>query len=52
MQSQHTSRSFDEELKFLANRIAGMGGHAERMVDQAVLALVNADAGLAREGDR
>ena len=26
-----------------------MGGHAERMVDQAVTALVNADAGLARK---
>jgi phosphate transport system protein len=49
MQSQHIVRSFDEELKYLANRIAGMGGHAERMVDQAVSALVNSDAGLARK---
>ncbi len=47
MHSQHIVRSFDEELKYLANRIAAMGGHAERMVDQAVTALVNADAGLA-----
>ncbi len=45
----HIVRSFDEELKFLANRIAAMGGHAERMVDQAVLALVNSDAGLAKK---
>jgi phosphate transport system protein len=45
----HIVRSFDEELKFLANRIAAMGGHAERMVDQAVSALVNSDAGLARK---
>ncbi|MCV3243247.1 phosphate signaling complex protein PhoU [Mesorhizobium sp. ZC-5] len=49
MQSQHIVRSFDEDLKYLANRIAGMGGHAERMVDQAVSALVNSDAGLARK---
>jgi phosphate transport system protein len=49
MQSEHIVRSFDEELKYLANRIAGMGGHAERMVDQAVSALVNSDAGLARK---
>ena len=48
MQTQHTSRAYDDELKFLANRIAGMGGHAERMVDQAVIALVNSDQGLAR----
>jgi phosphate transport system protein len=45
----HIVRSYDEELKYLANRMAAMGGHAERMVDQAVLALVNADAGLARK---
>ena len=45
----HIVRSFDEELKYLANRIAAMGGHAERMVDQAVLALVNSDAGLAKK---
>ena len=47
MHTQHIVRSFDEELKYLANRIAAMGGHAERMVDQAVSALVNADVGLA-----
>ena len=45
----HIVRSYDEELKYLANRIAAMGGHAERMVDQAVSALVNSDAGLARK---
>src|SRR3954452_6953482 len=49
MPTQHIHRAYDEELKFLANRIAGMGGHAERMVDQAVTALVNSDAGLARK---
>ena len=49
MQSQHIVRSFDEDLKSLANRIAAMGGHAERMVEQAVAALVNSDAALARK---
>ncbi len=45
----HIVRSFDEELKYISNRIAAMGGHAERMVDQAMSALVNSDAGLARK---
>jgi len=45
----HIVRSYDEDLKYLDNRLAAMGGHAERMVDQSVLALVNADAGLARK---
>jgi phosphate transport system protein len=49
MQTQHIYRAYDDELKFLANRIAGMGGHAERMVDQAVVALVNSDQGLAQK---
>jgi phosphate transport system protein len=44
----HTSQAYDEELKFLATRIAAMGGHAERMVEEAVVALVNADEELAR----
>jgi phosphate transport system protein len=41
--------AFDEELKYLSKRIAAMGGHAERMVEQAVAALVNADPGLAQK---
>jgi phosphate transport system protein len=55
MLSQHTVRSYDEELKFLAQKIAEMGGHAERMVDQSVKALVRGDMELARrviEDDR
>ncbi|BCH27271.1 phosphate signaling complex protein PhoU [Mesorhizobium sp. L-8-3] len=47
MLSRHTVRAYDEELKFLATRIGAMGGHAERMVDQAVVALVNSDTALA-----
>lgn len=47
MLPSHTVRAYDEELKYLAMRIGSMGGHAERMVDQAVAALVNSDVGLA-----
>jgi phosphate transport system protein len=49
MNTQHIYRAFDEELRFLANRIAAMGGHAERMVDQSIVALVNSDHDLARK---
>ena len=47
MQPQHIVRAFDDDLRFLKTRIAGMGGHAERMVEQAVVALVGADPALA-----
>ncbi|ESY04125.1 PhoU family transcriptional regulator [Mesorhizobium sp. LNJC399B00] len=49
MQSVHIVSAYDEELKYLAKRIAAMGGHAERMVEQAIQALVNADPGLAQK---
>ncbi|WP_217575271.1 phosphate signaling complex protein PhoU [Mesorhizobium sp. GbtcB19] len=49
MQSVHIASAYDEELKFLSKRIAAMGGHAERMVEQAVAALVNLDHGLAQK---
>lgn len=49
MPSEHIMRSFDEELRFLTNQIGGMGGYAERMVDQAVAALVSGDTGLAKK---
>jgi phosphate transport system protein len=41
-------QAYDEELKFLATRIAQMGGHAERMVEEAVAALVNSNEALAQ----
>ncbi|MGN6470618.1 MAG: phosphate signaling complex protein PhoU [Rhizobiaceae bacterium] len=44
----HTFQAYDEELRFLATRIAAMGGHAERMVEEAVAALVHSDEALAR----
>jgi phosphate transport system protein len=46
--AQHIVRSYDEELKYLVNRIAAMGGHAERMLEQAVQALVSSDRNLAQ----
>lgn len=49
MQSHHIVSAYDDELKFLTRKIAAMGGHAERMVDQAIVALVNADPELAQK---
>ncbi len=49
MNSRHIVRAYDEELAALGNRIAAMGGHAERMVDEAVASLINGDTALARK---
>lgn len=49
MQSVHTVSAYDGELNYLTKRVAAMGGHAERMVEQAIAALVNADPGLAQK---
>jgi phosphate transport system protein len=49
MQSVHIVSAYEEELKYLSKRIAVMGGHAERMVEQAIAALVNADPSLAQK---
>jgi phosphate transport system protein len=48
MSSQHITRSFDEDLRQISNQIGAMGGYAERMVEQAVVALVTGDVELAR----
>ncbi len=48
MATQHTVTSYDQELKFLAHKIAEMGGHAERMVEQSIAAIVSGDNGLAQ----
>lgn len=45
----HIVRAFDEDLKYLAGRIAAMGGLAERMVEQSVSALVHHDAAMAQK---
>ncbi len=49
MQSVHIVSAYEEELKYLAKRIAAMGGHAECMVERSVAALVSGDADLARK---
>ena len=49
MNSLHIVRAYDEELASLGNRIASMVGHAERMVEQSIAALINADGALARK---
>ena len=49
MQSVHIVSAYDDELKYLSKRIAAMGGHVERMVEQSIQALVNADPGLAQK---
>lgn len=48
MSSQHITRSFDEDLRYISNQIGAMGGYAERMVEQGVAALVAGDGELAR----
>jgi phosphate transport system protein len=45
----HTVTAYDDELRFLSDRIADMGGHAERMVDRAVTALIKGDHALSRD---
>ncbi len=45
--TEHTVRSYDEELKDLSQKIAEMGGLAEQQVADAVAALVRRDLDLA-----
>jgi phosphate transport system protein len=47
--SDHIVTSFDEDLNELAQRIAEVGGLAERSVDRAVRALVTVDIDVARK---
>jgi phosphate transport system protein len=49
MVNQHTVTSFDDELRFLSDKIAAMGGHAEWMIENAVQALVRSDVDRAGE---
>ncbi|UIJ70852.1 phosphate signaling complex protein PhoU [Aurantimonas sp. HBX-1] len=46
--SEHIVTSYEDELKNIVRRISEMGGQAERMVEQSVLALVRSDWGLAQ----
>ncbi len=43
MNSVHIVSAYDEELEFLACKVTAMGSQVERMVNQAVSALVNGD---------
>lgn len=49
MTMYHTVRVFDADLAGLGSKIASMGGQAERLVDEAVAALVHGDATRARQ---
>ena len=48
MPEAHTVTSYDDDLRFLTRRLSEMGGIAERMVADAVAALVNADTASAQ----
>lgn len=45
--TDHTVTAFDDDLKFIAGKLAEMGGNAENMVSQAVSALIKGDPHLA-----
>ena len=47
MSSEHTVRSYDEDLAHLVNLIARMGGLAEAQLEGAIQALVKRDVELA-----
>ncbi|MFC3205978.1 phosphate signaling complex protein PhoU [Aquamicrobium soli] len=49
MQFAHIASAYSGELDYLTKRIAAMGGHAERMVEQAIAALVHGDPSLAQK---
>lgn len=48
MNGEHTVRSYDEELSYLNNLIARMGGLAEAQLDGAIQSLVKRDSDLAQ----
>ncbi len=48
MPINHTVRSFDDELRYLEDKIAEMGSHAEQMIEQSVSAIVHNDLDLAK----
>ncbi|MBX3598753.1 MAG: phosphate signaling complex protein PhoU [Rhizobiaceae bacterium] len=49
MNSLHIVSAFDIDLHYLSDKLAAMGGQAERMVEQSVAALVANDTVLARK---
>lgn len=49
MMAEHTVRSYDQELKMLAGKIAEMGGLAEGLVADSMTALTRMDTSLAQK---
>lgn len=49
MLTNHIVRSYDEELQSLEAKVAEMGGHAERMIENAIAAIVHNDLALANQ---
>jgi phosphate transport system protein len=47
--TSHTVTAFDEDMKFVAHKIAEMGGLAERMVENSIRALIKSDLQLAQK---
>ncbi|ENN94225.1 phosphate signaling complex protein PhoU [Bartonella bovis] len=47
MSTSHTVRSYDAELKYLAEKIVEMGGYAERMIERSIASVVHNDFQLA-----
>ena len=47
--TSHTVTAFDEDMKFVAHKIAEMGGLAERMVESSIRALIKSDLQLAQK---
>ncbi len=47
--AQHIVTSFEDELKGLSRSLAEMGGHAEQLVERALIALLRSDPDLAQQ---
>ncbi|EJF91829.1 phosphate signaling complex protein PhoU [Bartonella melophagi] len=47
MPTSHTVRSYDAELKYLAEKIVEMGGCAERMIERSIASIIHDDFQLA-----
>ncbi len=45
--TEHTVTSYDEELKGLAVKLSQMGGHAEKVLNDSIMALQHHDQALA-----
>ena len=48
MMSEHTVSAYDQDLNWLRSKIAEMGGMAEQIIEQAVVAICNNDQAIAK----